>query len=67
MVLYYIIVVNIIILTSIAETYISFIADQYTVTEGDHIVIDIEMDKELSFSETIYIMLAPSNNTSSPG
>ena len=53
-------------MTSIAETYISFVADQYTVTEGDYVKIGIEMDKELSFNETIYIMVAPSNNTSSP-
>ena len=60
-----IIIVNI--MTSIAATYVSLVADQYTVTEGDHIVIDIEMDRELSFSETIYIMVTPSNNASSPG
>ena len=42
-------------------------ADQYAVTEGDDIEIGIEMDKELSFSETIYIMVAPSSNTSSTG
>ena len=52
---------------SIAATYVSFMADQYRVTEGDHIVIGIEMDKELSFSETIHIMVTPSNNASSPG
>jgi len=52
---------------SIAETYVSFVADQYAVTEGDYVEIGIEMDKVLSFSETIYIMVVPSNITSSTG
>ena len=54
-------------LSSIAATYVSFVADQYAVAEGDYIEIGIEMNKELSFSETIYIMVTPSNDTSSPG
>ena len=54
-------------LSSIAATYVSFVADQYVVAEGDYIEIGIEMDKELSFSETIYITVAPFNNISSPG
>ena len=66
MVLYHIIVM-VDIMTSITATYVSFVADQYAATEGDHTDIGIEIDKELSFSETIYIMVAPSNNTSSPG
>lgn len=54
-------------LTFIVETFVSFAADKYTVTEGDYVEIVIEMDKELSFSETLYVMVDPSNNTSSAG
>lgn len=54
-------------LICIAETHVSFVTDHYTVTEGDHVEIIIEMDKELSFNETIYIMLSASNDTSSAG
>ena len=54
-------------LTYVTESHVSFVADQYTVTEGDYVEIVIELDKELSFSETIYAMVSPSNNISLPG
>ena len=54
-------------LTYFAESHVSFVADQYTVTEGDYVEIVIELDKELSFSETIFVMVSPSDNISLPG
>ena len=54
-------------LTYVAESHVSFVTDQYTVTEGDYVEIVIELDKELSFSETIFVMVSPSDNISLPG